>query len=105
MYITQISGHHIDITPAIKDHINEKLIKIAKLTDQITSINVTLFKDNNYQKAEARIYLPGKEIFVMASSKNRLFYAIDAMINKLTRQIRKHKTKLAISNSKKAIKN
>lgn len=104
MHITQISGHHIDITPAIKDYINEKLSKIAKLTDQITSINVTLLKDNKHQKAEVRIHLPGKEIFVMASSENRLFHAIDEMISKLTRQIRKYKTKLAISSSKKIIK-
>lgn len=104
MHITQISGHHIIITPAIKNHINEKLTKIAKLTDQITSINITLLQDNKYQKAEARIHLPGKEIFVMASSDNRLFHAIDAMIHKLTRQIRKHKTKLSLSGREKLIK-
>ena len=37
MHVTQISGHHIHITPAIKEHINEKLTKIVQLTDQIRS--------------------------------------------------------------------
>lgn len=64
MHTTKISGHHIDVTPAIKDHINEKLSKISKLTDQITSVNVTLLKDNKSQKAkqsyifQAKKYLP-----------------------------------------------
>lgn len=72
MHVTQISGHHIHITPAIKEHINEKFTKIVQLTDQIISINVTLLKDNKHQKVEARIHLPGKEIFVMASNYSTL---------------------------------
>lgn len=95
MHTTKISGHHIDATPAIKDHITEKLEKVSKLTDQITSVQVTLLKDNKSQKAEACIHLPGKEIFAAASSEDRLFYAIDEMVDKLTRQLDKHKTKQA----------
>ena len=60
MYTINITGHHVDITPAIKEHINEKMGKIAKLSDQITSVNVTLVQDSKEQKAEARIHLPGK---------------------------------------------
>ena len=93
MHTTKISGHHIDVTPAIKDHINEKLSKVSKLTDQITSLNVTLLKDNKGQKAEARLHIPGKEIFAAASSEDRLFHAIDDMVDKLVKQIDKHKTK------------
>ncbi|MBJ7536658.1 ribosome hibernation-promoting factor, HPF/YfiA family [Marinomonas transparens] len=92
MHTTNITGHHIDITPAIKNHINEKLTKVSKLTDQITSVNVTLLKDSKNQKAEATLHLPGKEIFA-ASSEDRLFHAIDSMVDKLARQIDKHKTK------------
>ena len=93
MHTTKISGHHIDVTPAIKEHINEKLSKIDKLTDQITSVNVTLLKDSKRQKAEARVHIPGKEIFAAASSEDRLFHAIDNMVDKLVKQIDKHKTK------------
>lgn len=93
MHTTKISGHHIDVTPAIKEHINEKLSKIDKLTDQITSVNVTLLKDSKSQKAEARVHIPGKEIFAAASSEDRLFRAIDNMVDKLVKQIDKHKTK------------
>jgi putative sigma-54 modulation protein len=93
MHTTKISGHHVDVTPAIKEHIHDRLSKIAKLTDQITSVNVTLLKDSKSQKAEARIHIPGKEIFAAASSEDRLFHAIDEMIEKLAKQIDKHKTK------------
>ena len=103
MYTTKISGHHIDITPAITDHINEKLCKISKLTDQITSVNVTLLKDSKNQKAEARVHIPGKEIFAAASSEDRLFHAIDDMVDKLAKQIDKHKTKQSSANHKPAI--
>lgn len=103
MYTTKISGHHIDVTPAIKDHIHEKLSKVSKLTDQITSINVTLLKDSKSQKAEARVHIPGKEIFAAASSEDRLFHAIDNMVDKLVKQIDKHKTKQSTSNNKPSI--
>ncbi|MCV2401294.1 ribosome-associated translation inhibitor RaiA [Marinomonas sp. C2222] len=100
MHTTQISGQHIDITPAIKEHLNEKLAKLSKLTDQITSINITLLKDSKFQKAEATLHLPGKDIFAAASSENRLFHAIDAMVEKLIRQISKHKTKHSTAGTK-----
>lgn len=100
MHTTKISGHHIDVTPAIKDHINEKLSKISKLTDQITSVNVTLLKDSKNQKAEAIVHIPGKEIFAAASSEDRLFHAIDAMVDKLAKQIDKHKTKQSSAHHK-----
>ncbi|MEL0638143.1 ribosome-associated translation inhibitor RaiA [Marinomonas sp. TI.3.20] len=93
MHTINITGHHIDVTQAIKDHINEKFHKVSKLTDKITTVNIILLQDNKNQKAEVTVHLPGKELFAAASSENRLFHAIDAMIDKLTRQIAKHKTK------------
>ncbi|MGO3345279.1 MAG: ribosome hibernation-promoting factor, HPF/YfiA family [Marinomonas sp.] len=97
MKTINITGHHIDVTPAIKNHINEKFSKVSKLTDQITTVNITLLKDSKHQKAEATVHLPGKEIFAAATSEDRLFHAIDSMVEKLLRQIDKHKTKNHIS--------
>ena len=102
MHTINITGHHLDITPAIKSHIDEKLGRVAKLSDQITSINITLLKDSKTKKAEATLHLPGKDIFA-ASSEDRLFHAIDSMIDKLARQIGKHKTKLAAGQHKTAL--
>ncbi|GAB3481453.1 ribosome hibernation-promoting factor, HPF/YfiA family [Marinomonas epiphytica] len=93
MHTINITGHHVDVTPAVKSHIDEKLNKVIKLSDQITSINITLLKDSKQQKAEAVLHLPGKEIFAASTSEDRLFHAIDGMVDKLARQIDKHKTK------------
>ncbi len=78
----------------------KKMNKLNRLSDQITTIQVTLLQDNNEQKAEATIHLPGKELFAAAASNNRLFHAIDAMIDKLARQLDKHKTKLSANHQK-----
>ena len=103
MYTINITGHHVDVTPAIKDHINEKMQKVSKLSDQITSVNVTLVKDSKEQKAEATLHVPGKELFATASSEDRLFHAIDGMIDKLARQVDKHKSKQSAGNHKAAV--
>lgn len=100
MYTINITGHHVDVTPALKEHINEKMDKLGRLSDQITTIHVTLMQDNNEQKAEATIHLPGKELFAAAVSENRLFHAIDAMTEKLARQIDKHKTRKSANHQK-----
>jgi len=99
MYTINITGHHVDVTPALKEHINEKINKLNRLSDQITTIQVILLQDSNEQKAEATVHLPGKELFA-AASNNRLFHAIDAMIDKLARQLDKHKTKLNANHQK-----
>ncbi|OUR72279.1 ribosomal subunit interface protein [Marinomonas sp. 42_23_T18] len=100
MYTINITGHHVDVTPALKEHINEKMDKLGRLSDQITTIHVTLMQDNHEQKAEATIHLPGKELFAAAVSDSRLFHAIDAMTEKLARQIDKHKTRQHASHQK-----
>lgn len=100
MYTINITGHHVEVTPAIKDHIHEKINKLSRLTDQITTVQVTLLQDSKEQKAEATIHLPGKDLFAAASSEDRLFHAIDAMVDKLARQIDKHKTKQSSGNAK-----
>ena len=100
MYTINITGHHVDVTPALKEHINEKFNKLSRLSDQITTVHVTLMQDNKEQKAEATIHLPGKEIFAASVSENRLFHAIDGMIDKLARQIDKHKTKQSAAHHK-----
>ena len=103
MYTINITGHHVDVTPALKDHINEKFGKLSRLSDQITTVQVTLLQDSNEQKAEATIHLPGKDLFAAAVSEDRLFHAIDSMVDKLARQIDKHKTKQSAGHHKSTV--
>ena len=92
MQIT-ISGHHLDLTSAIKDYVDSKLQKLERHNDRITSINVILSVDKLIQKAEATIHANGKEFYADSSSED-LYAAIDLLADKLDRQLIKHKEKL-----------
>jgi len=88
-----ISGHHLDITDAIKQHSEEKLVKIKHHFDHVININMILGIEKDMQIAEATIHVSGADLFAKAVSSN-LYTSIDQMINKLDAQIRKHKEKL-----------
>ncbi len=88
-----ISGHHLDITSAIKQHTNEKLSKIKHHFDNVMNINMILEVQKDVQKAEATINLSGADLFAKAQSTD-MYVSIDQLINKLDSQIIKHKEKL-----------
>ncbi len=88
-----ISGHHLDITEAIKQHSTEKLAKIKHHFDHVININMILEVEKDVQKAEATIHVSGADLFAKAES-NDMYASIDQMVNKLDSQIRKHKEKL-----------
>ena len=88
-----ISGHHLDLTDSIKEYVENKLEKLDRHSDQITSINVILTVDKLEQKAEATVHVSGKDFFADSSSED-LYAAIDLLSDKLDRQLIKHKEKL-----------
>ncbi|TQV80173.1 ribosome-associated translation inhibitor RaiA [Exilibacterium tricleocarpae] len=92
MHIT-ISGHHIDVTPALNDYVNNRLEKLSRHHDRITSTNVILSVDKLIQKAEASVHVSGKEFFANSESED-MYAAIDMLADKLDRQLIKHKEKL-----------
>ena len=63
-----ISGHHLDITSAIKNHTNEKLSKIKHHFDNVMNVNMILEVQKDVQKAEATIHLSGADLFAKAQS-------------------------------------
>jgi putative sigma-54 modulation protein len=87
-----ISGHHVEVTAALKDYVNTKLEKVERHFDHITSLKVILSIDNLIQKAEATIHIAGAELFANAESPD-MYAAIDLLTDKLDRQILKHKEK------------
>jgi len=87
-----ISGHHLDITDPIKDYVINKLSKLERHHDRITSTNVILSVDKLVQKAEATVHVSGAEFFAN-SEHDDLYAAIDMLSDKLDRQLIKHKEK------------
>jgi len=89
-----ISGHHVDITDALRDYATEKVGKLERHFDQITNVHVVLSVENRVnQRAEATMHVSGAELFADADSDD-MYAAIDALTDKLDRQLLKHKEKL-----------
>lgn len=88
-----ISGHHLDITKAIKQHAEEKLSKIEHHFDHLINVNMILEVEKDVQKAEATIHISGADLFAKAQSSD-MYTSIDKLVNKLDAQVRKHKEKL-----------
>lgn len=90
----QISGHHVELTDGLRDYVTEKLGRVKKRFNNITSVSVILSLPKKYeQKAEATIHLSKGEINAQATADD-MYAAIDALIDKLERQVTKHKEKM-----------
>lgn len=87
-----LTGRHLEITPAIRQHVTEKVAKLKTHFDGVMDVNVILSVDKLRQKAEGSVHVSGKDLFVESDDDN-LYVAIDNMIDKLDRQIIKHKEK------------
>ena len=88
----QVSGHHVEITPAIRGYVLTKLERVQRHFDHVIDVNVILSVDKLRQKAEINVRVPGKDIYV-ESNEEDLYAAIDLMMDKLDRQIIKYKDK------------
>jgi putative sigma-54 modulation protein len=87
-----ISGHHVDVTDAMRTYAEEKIRKLERHYDHITNAHIVLSVEKVRQRAEATIHVSGAELFADADSED-LYAAIDLLIDKLDRQLIKHKEK------------
>ena len=87
-----ISGHHLEITEAIKEYVNNKFAKLERHYEQITSTSVILTVEKLSQNAEATVHVSGAELFANSQHED-LYAAIDSLTDKLDRQLIKYKEK------------
>ena len=87
-----ITGHHIEVTPALRDYVTGKVDKVIRHFDHVTSVHVILSVEKLVQKAEITLHVKGKDIYA-DSSDTDLYAAIDKLIDKLDRQVLKYKNK------------
>lgn len=86
------TGHQLEVTPALKDFTNEKLARLQRHYDAISSINVTFSVQKLRNIAEATIQVPGNSLHASSEAED-MYAAIDALVDKLDRQLKKHKDK------------
>tara|TARA_B100001063_G_C16715580_1_gene530528 strand:- start:668 stop:976 length:309 start_codon:yes stop_codon:yes gene_type:complete len=87
-----ITGHHVDLTESLKTYVSTKLQKLERHIDSISNVQVTLSVLKQRQIAESTIHISGADIHGTAEHED-MYAAIDLLIDKLDRQILKHKEK------------
>ena len=87
-----LTGHHIEITDSLRNYVDTKFTKLERHFDHISIVHVILNVEKLSQKAEATMHLSGAEIFASAENTD-MYAAIDSMVDKLDRQVIKHKEK------------
>ncbi|MES2354716.1 MAG: ribosome-associated translation inhibitor RaiA [Pseudomonadota bacterium] len=86
-----LTGHHVEITPAIREYVTLKFARIDRHFDNVIDVNVIMTVEKLKQKIEANVHLRGKDIFAECADQEDMYAAIDLLIDKLDRQIVKHK--------------
>ncbi|OGI03175.1 MAG: ribosomal subunit interface protein [Candidatus Melainabacteria bacterium GWF2_32_7] len=93
-----INGRNIDITPALREYVEEKIGRVTRHYDQIMDMEVTLgvIKNPSVQEnhfAEVTCFLNGAKIHVHEEAQS-MYASIDLLADKLDRQVKKHKDKI-----------
>jgi putative sigma-54 modulation protein len=85
-----LTGHHVEITPAIREYVIAKLSRINRHFDHVIEVNVVMTVEKLDQRIEANVHMSGKDIHVQAHDGD-MYAAIDGLIDKLDRQVIRHK--------------
>ena len=88
-----LTGHHLDITPALRSFVHEKFARLERHFDHITNIHVILTVEKDRQQAEATIHVNRGDLFAEVEHDD-MYASIDRLADKLDRQLIKHKEKL-----------
>lgn len=88
-----ISGHHIDLTDALRNYVRSKLQRVERHFDHVIDAEIVLEVEKLQHKAEATLHLSGKTLHAEAVETD-MYAAIDVMADRLDRQICKFKEKI-----------
>lgn len=99
-----VTGNHIDVTDSLRNYVNSKFEKLERHFEQVSNIHVVLSVEKQRQKVEANLHLPNKDVHAEVEHED-MYAAIDALIDKLDRQVVKHKEKNAHHKNGDSLKN
>jgi len=86
-----LTGHHLTITPAIREYVIAKFTRLSRHFDNVIEVNVIMSVEKLKQRIEANVHIRGKALFAECADQEDLYAAIDLLVDKLDRQILKHK--------------
>ena len=93
-----ISGHHLEVTPALRDYVISKLDKITRHYDKVVDVKVILTVEKQKEKerrqrAECNIHVKGNDMYAQSAHED-LYAAVDELVQKLDRQVVRHKDRI-----------
>jgi putative sigma-54 modulation protein len=88
-----LTGHHVDLTDSLRDYVDTKFERLERHFDHVTNVHVILSVEKLAQKAEANMHVSGAEIFADSTHED-MYAALDSLVDKLDRQLIKHKEKM-----------
>ena len=88
-----ITGHHVEVSPALRAYVTEKMQKLIRHFDQVNSINVILKIEKLQHQAEATVNAGGHTLFATETAKD-MYASVDGLIDKLDRQVRRYKDRI-----------
>ena len=98
-----LTGHHVEITDPLRDFVSNKFKRLERHFDNLVNVHVILTVEKLEQKAEATIQLSGAKLYA-DMIKNDMYAAIDGLVDKLDRQVKKHKEKLTDHHARDALR-
>ena len=87
-----ITGHHVELTDSLRNYVTEKFQKIERHFEKVIDVHVILSVEKLGQKAEATMQVNGAKLHA-EETQSDLYAAIDGLIDKLDRQVLRHKEK------------
>jgi putative sigma-54 modulation protein len=88
-----ITGHHTEVTPALRAYVTEKLQRIYRHFDHVISTDVILRVENSHMLAEAKVVAAGKSLFAQQTDAD-MYAAIDGLVDKIDKQVRRYKDRV-----------
>ena len=87
------TARHLDITDALRSYVQNKFERLERHFDHMTSVHVILSVEKLRQKAEASFHISGHDVYAESEHED-MYAAIDGLVDKLDRQVLKHKEKM-----------
>jgi putative sigma-54 modulation protein len=85
-----LSGHHVEVTPALREYVQKKLSRVTRRFDRLIGVHCILSVEKLRHKAESKVVVSGSTIYADAVDAD-MYAAIDALADKLDRRVREHK--------------
>jgi len=101
--VVKITGHHVDVTDALRDYVESKMDRIVRHYDSLTDVHWILTVEKLQHKAEANLHVSGRAIHAEAVAED-MYAAIDGLVDRLDRRVRKYKEKMNDHHAREALR-